>query len=164
MNQKKKGLQSLVNKISKLKKRTLAKEGLVHLDEYKNSTFNLETKNVLVVDEDEETREKIKKVFEKSYISILTAESVMDFAKIIEKSDVDLMIIDIRLSWVDGFELCELLRAHGAFKTVPIILSIDHSYQEDIKKGFDLGANAYMIKPFEEKELQKKVEDLLALS
>lgn len=166
MNQNKNRRRSLVNKESKQSKNKIVEDGLLYLDEYKDSHFSQGTKSILIVDEDEDTRNNVMRVFSENaeFISVHTAKNVMDFAKVIENSELDLMIIDSKLSWVDGFELCTLLREQRRFKTIPIILFLEHSLEEEIKKGFDLGANAYMIKPIDSKELQVKVENLLAKS
>ncbi|MDQ0351481.1 DNA-binding response OmpR family regulator [Alkalibacillus filiformis] len=76
----------------------------------------------------------------------------------LNQEDMDLVILDIMLPEMDGFELCKEIRT---FSNVPIIMLTAREGQEDIIKGLKLGADDYITKPFDENELVARMEALL---
>jgi DNA-binding response OmpR family regulator len=73
----------------------------------------------------------------------------------------DLLILDLMLPYLHGFELCRLLKAAPATRHLPIIMVTARTCTEDKLKGFSLGANDYVTKPFEIRELLARVQALL---
>src|SRR5438128_3720687 len=69
-----------------------------------------------------------------------------------------LLLLDLKMPGVDGFEVLEWVRAHERLRCLPIIVFSSSPFQEDIDRAYYLGANAYMVKPVESKELQKVVQ------
>jgi DNA-binding response OmpR family regulator len=74
----------------------------------------------------------------------------------------DLMVLDIMLPIVNGFEICRRVRQDPALRHVPILLLTARGRESEVAKGLALGANAYMTKPFATRELIRTVADLLA--
>ena len=60
-----------------------------------------------------------------------------------------MVLLDINLPWVDGFELCGIIKAHKSLKEVPLVLVSARNDQDDLEHGFKMGANDYVVKPFE---------------
>ena len=73
----------------------------------------------------------------------------------------DLVVLDLMLPHLDGFELCRLLRAAPVTATVPIVMVTARSDTTDRLKGFRLGADDYVTKPYEMAELLARVQRLL---
>jgi two-component system OmpR family response regulator len=73
---------------------------------------------------------------------------------------VDLVVLDIMLPGMSGYEVCQTLRASG--ETLPILVLSARTLSEDRTRGFDVGADQYMTKPFELDELLSRVKNLLA--
>ena len=73
----------------------------------------------------------------------------------------DLLILDVMLPGMNGYDLCETLRNDGF--TMPILILSARTLTEDKTRGFDAGANQYLVKPFELDELLSRVNNLLAL-
>ena len=69
-----------------------------------------------------------------------------------------LIVMDIKMPRKSGFEVLEWVRAHERLRCLPIIVFSSSPFQEDIDRAYYLGANAYMVKPVESKELQKVVQ------
>ena len=79
-----------------------------------------------------------------------------------EREQPDLVLLDIMLPLVNGFEVCRRLRQHPVLQQVPILLLTARGRESEIARGMALGANAYMTKPFATRDLIKTVGDLLA--
>ena len=74
----------------------------------------------------------------------------------------DLILLDIMLPKLDGYKVCRILKFDEKFKHIPIIM-ITAKFGDDNKKmGMDVGADAYILKPFEPKELMSKIDEILA--
>ena len=74
---------------------------------------------------------------------------------------VDLAILDVKMPGMDGFELLERLRKVPAYYELPIIMLTSMGREEDVARGFDLGADDYMVKPFSPVEVLARVRRLL---
>lgn len=81
----------------------------------------------------------------------------------IAKRQPDLILLDIMMPEMDGFEVCEKLQTSPATKDIPIIFLTARNETEDIVKGFKLGAVDYITKPFQKEELLARIETHLAL-
>ena len=73
----------------------------------------------------------------------------------------DLVLLDIMLPGIDGYEVCENIRLNPNYRNVKIIFLTAKGREEDIAKGLALGANSYITKPFSNAELLAKVKELL---
>ena len=85
----------------------------------------------------------------------------LEFSKIIEETTPDVFLIDIGLPWVNGLELCTLLKSHPNLKGIPVAIVSGNKTEEDIRKGYDAGADHYITKPFEVDDLYRCVIELL---
>ena len=85
----------------------------------------------------------------------LNGESAIEFAK---TEDPSLILLDIMMPEMDGFEVCEELKRNMATASIPIIFITAKAETEDIVKGFDLGAVDYITKPFNSSELLARVK------
>ncbi len=83
--------------------------------------------------------------------------------KIVEEEDIDLILLDIMMPEMDGFEMCELLKTNSKYSHIPIIFLSAKDKYEDISKGLDLGAVDYITKPFNPSELLARVHTHLKL-
>jgi two-component system, OmpR family, alkaline phosphatase synthesis response regulator PhoP len=73
----------------------------------------------------------------------------------------DLIILDIMLPTMDGYQICRLLKYDGRFNQIPVIMVTAKGMDEDKKTGEQVGADAYFVKPFEPAELLEKIKELL---
>ncbi len=78
------------------------------------------------------------------------------------ESPVDVILLDLMLPGMSGYEVCEQIRDSG--KTMPVLMLSARTLSEDRTRGFDVGANQYMLKPFELDELLSRVKNLLSQS
>ncbi len=118
-----------------------------------------ENYKILVVDDEEDIVEFIKIYLEEEGYEVVTAYDGEEALEMVRMESPHLIILDIMLPKVDGFEICRQIRTE---KTVPIIiLSARKTDAVDKIVGLELGADDYMIKPFETKELVARVKALL---
>lgn len=73
----------------------------------------------------------------------------------------ELILMDVVMPGMDGFEVCRLLRAQEATRTTPIILVTTRGGPEHIEKGYESGCTDYVTKPFDGNELRAKIESFL---
>jgi CheY-like chemotaxis protein len=115
-------------------------------------------KRILVVDDEDPIREYLKEELEEDGFEVLEATSAPEALKIIEKEDLDLVILDIRMPGMTGVEA--LPRILGLKEHLPVILNTAYSqYQQDFMAW---AANAYVIKSFDLTELKEKINELLS--
>ena len=74
----------------------------------------------------------------------------------------DVILLDIMLPTMDGFKVCRMLKFDERYKNIPVIMLTARAQKTDETIGFEVGANAYLTKPFEPQELLKKIESLIA--
>ena len=113
----------------------------------------------LIVDDDAEIRDFIKTDLEMSGFSIDTATDGQMGLNMALKSDYELIILDVMMPKMDGFEVCQNIRKVN--KKVPILLLTAKGAIEDKVKGFNCGADDYLVKPFDIQELLVRVRALL---
>lgn len=77
------------------------------------------------------------------------------------KEKPDLIILDLMLPKMDGYRVCRLLKFDEKYKNIPIIMFTARAQDSDKKMGEEVGADAYVIKPFESKVLLDKIKELL---
>lgn len=92
-------------------------------------------------------------------IQVATGEQAMD---LLEAEDFDLILLDIGLPGIDGWEVLERMRASSRTASVPVLVVTAHGDQADEDLAFRLGANGFIAKPFRPDLLMSEVERLLA--
>lgn len=118
--------------------------------------------NILVVEDDTSTRKLLGAVLKSNgYNAILTGDGVQAL-QALENNHVDLMIIDVMMPHMDGYQLTETLRG-GGDQTPMLMLSAKQNVA-DIKQGFIVGIDDYMTKPFDIEELLLRIKALLRRS
>lgn len=155
--------KKLAQEIEKIKKRKLLKNKVVSLEEYRTLRAKSTPKHLLVIDDDESTRNALKRLFEKEGYQVMLARDATDLIKILELEHIELILLDINLPWVDGFELCKLIKNHEDLKNVPIVFISGRRSELDKKMAFQLGAHDYITKPFNIEEITKTVKTLMNL-
>jgi sigma-B regulation protein RsbU (phosphoserine phosphatase) len=118
---------------------------------------------VLVVDDELPNRLYLRKLLEARGCEVFDADDGSSALAIAMKKPLDLILVDIIMPDMDGFELCGLLRDEPRTKGIPVIMVTAKSRIEDIEKGFELGAMDYIRKPFNPREMILRVGNALAL-
>lgn len=114
---------------------------------------------ILVVDDDDYIRELICTLLQNEGYSIIEAVDGREALKMLGKEKVDLCVLDIMMPNMDGFEFCKTARTY--YEDLPVLMLTAKSDLSQKVKGFDLGCDDYLTKPFEGAELIVRVRALL---
>lgn len=162
---KKPGLttRELVAKIERLTRERMAKEKVVSLRDFRELNQRPESVTVLIIDDDETMRRALRRIFEDEGFRTITAADGTQLSTVLEESAIDIILLDVGLPWINGFELAQLMRESDELKHIPLIFVSGRGTDEDIKRGFAVGASDYITKPFEIEQIKKSVSALLKL-
>lgn len=117
---------------------------------------------ILVVEDSGPMRSLIAAALEEHLnVDVYEAESGFAALKLIPDNLFNVIITDINMPDINGLELISFLRQHPNFKTVPIVIISTEGAEEDRKRGLEIGANAYVVKPFTEGQLITTVQQFL---
>ncbi len=117
--------------------------------------------NILVVEDEKNMQEIIVDYLRRGGHTCFAADDGVDALMILKNNPVDLMILDIMMPHLDGFSVCKMARK---MSDLPVVMLTAKSGEDDKLKGYDLGADDYMTKPFSPKVLLAKVNALLRRS
>jgi len=116
--------------------------------------------NILVVDDEERVALSIERSLQENYL-VRVAYNATDALKIARRAVPDLAILDVMMPGMDGFELCHALRNDPLLQAVPILFLTARGRMEEKIQGFEVGADDYLTKPFDVRELQFRVKAIL---
>ncbi len=116
---------------------------------------------VLVIDDVPSQQELICRMLQEGGISVIRASSGEEGMNRIRRDKPDLLILDIVMPQMNGYEVLRELRADEATRRLPVVLCTTKSTDYDKAWGIDLGADAYITKPFDEAQLLNTVRRLL---
>ncbi len=119
------------------------------------------SKKVLLVDDSPTILMVARALLEGSSYDILSARSGQEGLETALAERPDLILMDVVMPGMDGFEACRRLRAMAETREIPIILVTTRSSPEHVERGYESGCNDYIIKPFDGDELRAKVQSLL---
>ncbi|SRR5258706_11215109 len=120
--------------------------------------------SILIVDDEYPQRVLIRETLSgDDSLTFLEAEDGVQALRQARSERPDLIILDVMMPKMDGFQVCRILKADPALSTVPIILVTALGHVEDQATALDLGAFGFVNKPFEEKDLLAKVHGALSL-
>ncbi len=118
------------------------------------------TKNLLVVDDERDYRELLAGLLREQGYQVRTAENGADGMKALAESVPDMLLLDLNLPDTDGYALCQRIRADRQFGRLPIIMITVQSEMQQVVKGLKLGADDYILKPFDSAEVLARVTAL----
>ncbi|OMF69387.1 response regulator transcription factor [Paenibacillus glucanolyticus] len=114
---------------------------------------------ILVVDDDPNIRELVKVFLEEAGMEeVLEASDGIEALSVMDQASVDLVVMDIMMPNMDGWELCREIRRNTG---IPVLMLTAKGETRQIVKGFELGTDDYLVKPFEPAELVVRVKALL---
>ena len=156
--------RELIQKIEKLSREKMTQGKVVQLDEYRKLTSSkTEPKTILVIEDDETMRRAMARIFESDGHQVKTVADGTQLSKVLDDQPIDIIILDVGLPWINGFELAQLLKEHKELKQIPLIFISGKKTDRDIKRGFEVGADDYITKPFNIDHMKKSVETLLKI-
>ena len=118
-------------------------------------------RNVLIVDDEISILVPLKFLLEKNNYGVALAQSGKDAFDKIKASKPDLILLDIMLPDLDGYEIFQMIRENKAWDDIKVIFLTAKNRDVDVAKGLNLGVDAYITKPFSNAEILEKVQALL---
>jgi DNA-binding response OmpR family regulator len=115
--------------------------------------------HILVIDDDKNTRRLFQAVLEDAGYQVYTAENGAAALEVMDREHIDLVIVDIMMPKMDGYEFTKVLRETN--DSLPVLMVSAKQLPEDKKKGFLVGTDDYMTKPVDEEEMLLRVKALL---
>lgn len=116
---------------------------------------------VLVVDDEPNIVLSLEFLMQQAGFEVTTAFDGESALILVNENPPDLVLLDISLPGISGFEVLEQLRNQAAFKRLPIVMLTAHGREVEREKGLALGADDYITKPFSTRQLVEKVQALL---
>ena len=119
-------------------------------------------KTILVAEDDPVTRRFIVSLLEERGYSVLVAEDGEHALALAAGSKPDLVVSDLVMPYRDGYEVLRAIRNDDRLATLPVMILSMRDREEDIVRGFEIGADEYVVKPFNAREFLARVGRLLA--
>jgi DNA-binding response OmpR family regulator len=119
----------------------------------------MDRKKILAVDDEPNILAAVKDTLEDSYL-VITARTGKEALKVIDAQEPDLVIMDVMMPEMDGFEAVKALRAKRPPSHPPVIFLSARTALADVEQGLKIGGFDYITKPFSPTKLLKKVEDV----
>jgi chemosensory pili system protein ChpA (sensor histidine kinase/response regulator) len=116
---------------------------------------------VMVVDDSITMRKVTSRVLENHSIEVVTAQDGLDAIERLQERVPDMMLLDIEMPRMDGYELAQHVRSDARLRHVPIVMITSRAGQKHRKKAREAGANAYLTKPYQESDLVAQVSEVL---
>ena len=117
---------------------------------------------IIIVDDDREAREMLALALDLEGFEVSQAANGLRLIASLQVDQPDLILLDVNMSWIDGFELCRAVRLNESFRELPVIFISGRAGREDVRRGMEAGANDYFVKPFDFNRLLGRVRELLA--
>ena len=118
---------------------------------------------VMVVDDSVTMRKVTGRVLERHNFEVVTAKDGVDALERLDERVPDLMLLDIEMPRMDGYELATQMKADGRLRSVPIVMITSRTGEKHRQRAFEIGVERYLGKPYQENELMRNVYDLLGM-
>lgn len=125
---------------------------------------SMKKKVILIADDEPHIIELIRLALGEEEYEYLEADTGKKVLELVEKKKPSLILLDIMMPVIDGYEVARRIRSNKANKEIVIAMVSAKKEDQDVLKGIDEGALAYITKPFNPMELEEKVKDLLNIS
>ena len=117
--------------------------------------------SILIVDDEEDILDFLERILRAKY-TVFKAENGKEALKILETEAIQLVVSDVMMPEMDGFELCKLIKSNFEFSHIPVILLTAKNTIQAKVEGLELGADAYIEKPFSKEHLLAQIASLIA--
>ena len=120
------------------------------------------TKRVLIVDDEINIVTALEFLLQKRGYEVMAAQNGADALKQVESFAPDLVLLDVMMPRISGYEVCRRMRERPDWKHIKIVMLSAKGREAEVSKGVSLGADLYVTKPFSNSELVGKIGELLA--
>jgi DNA-binding response OmpR family regulator len=117
---------------------------------------------ILIAEDDQDIRELIALTLQFSGFEVGSASDGVEALELAEREPFDLVILDVRMPRMTGYEVCRRLRDSATLRDIPVVFLSAKGQEQEIQEGLNAGANHYILKPFAPDVLAQKIRDVLA--
>ncbi|HET9553882.1 MAG TPA: response regulator [Anaeromyxobacteraceae bacterium] len=117
---------------------------------------------IIIVDDDRDTREMLTLALELEGFDVGQAANGLRLISAMHVDRPDVILLDVMMSWIDGFELCRAIKKNPIFADIPVIFISARKSAEDERTGLGAGAIAYFSKPIDMDGLVGRIREILA--
>ncbi len=117
---------------------------------------------ILVVDDDEHILRSLSQYLELEDFHVFSASSGPEALQLFHQEKPDLLVLDVMMPGMDGFQVLETLRSNPETAAVPVLMLTARDQHNDILKGYQMGATSYLVKPFNLDELVEAIREVFA--
>ena len=121
------------------------------------------TASVIVVDDDRDAREMMRSLLEVEGFEVKVAPNGLRLLSALHIDRPGAIVLDVRMSWIDGFHLCEAIKQNPKFSAIPIIFVSARGELADRKRGLALGAADYFTKPVDVDRFVQRLRDVVSV-
>lgn len=118
-------------------------------------------RKVIIVDDDRETREMLTLALELEGYEVSEAANGLRLISTLHVDKPDAILLDVMMSWIDGFELCRAIKQNREFREIPVVFVSARKTHEDVAQGREAGAADYFTKPLDIDRLARRLEELI---
>ena len=126
-----------------------------------STTGNAEPKLVLVAEDDETTLKLVGQVIQRGGYRAALAKNGVNAVQLLKRARPDLIILDLKMPKMDGFQLLELLKQYDSAATIPVLILTGSSSPLDIDRALALDVDDYLMKPISPRKLLGRVAEFL---
>lgn len=116
---------------------------------------------VTIVDDDRDTRELLSFALDSEGFEVNAAANGLRLISSLQLKRPDIILMDVNMSWIDGFELCKAVKKNEQFRDIPIIFISGRGEPEDRRRGLEAGAADYFVKPLDLNALITRLRELI---
>lgn len=124
----------------------------------------MDKKRILIVDDEEDLVKAVSFRLELEGYDVIEAADGQAALDKVKSERPDLIVLDLMLPKINGYKVCESLKADASYKNIPVIMFTARAQDTDIKMSEEVGADSYITKPFEPAMLMATIKDLLKRS
>jgi DNA-binding response OmpR family regulator len=117
---------------------------------------------VIIVDDDRDTREMLTLALELEGFEVSQAANGLRLISAMHVDRPDVILLDVMMSWIDGFELCRAIKKNPSFMDIPVIFISARKSGDDERAGMEAGAIEYFTKPLDMDRLIARIREILA--
>ena len=118
-------------------------------------------RKVAVVDDDREVRDRIGQSLAELGYEVKVAANGLRLVSTLHVDRPDLILLDVMMSWIDGFELCRAIKQNPEFRDIPIVFMSGKTAPADVERGMACGAADYFPKPLDMERLLSRVREIV---
>jgi two-component system aerobic respiration control protein ArcA len=164
MSKKRIHAKDFIKQIESITKSRMASQEVVELGQFREiSAKKQEQKTILVIEDDDTMRASLKRILEVDRHNVVLVSDGTELGSVLENNSPDLILMDVGLPWINGFEIAKMMKEHSELSLIPLVFVSGSNSADDIRQAKEIGADDYIKKPFEVEKLRRTVLNLLKL-